>query len=561
MLEKIDRIDFQENVLVWVQFTDKGDNVDFYINNPQLYLTDRAIHRRIIKSENENLVNETDVPVNYEYIDDLQKNGFEIKNKSKWFNSVSLKLSKSEIYEIARKEYVRKIDLVRTFKSYDTGKIQFQDKSEAGGNPDFNYSTQFNYGASYLQNQMINVPVCHDSGYFGQDVLIACFDSGFDNLEHPTFDSVMSRGVRTYDFVNGDTIVANVPGHMGNGSHGTRVLSLIVGYTPGELISPAFRSKVILAKTENTESETPIEEDNWIAAAEWADSLGADIISSSLGYLDMDPGSPWSYDWTWMSGDSCLITKGANIAAQNGILVVNSAGNNGYNEFRNTLLAPADGFKVLTVGALNTLGERAGYSSVGPTVDGRIKPDIMAMGSSNVTAQSGSGNTGFTSIGSGTSFACPMVSGVAALILSANPNLNPTQLMQIIRASGNNTANPDRFVGWGTLNAWTAIQMALNQSSIEPINSEIPDGFQLYQNFPNPFNPVTNITFDVPVNTFVTLSVFDPAGRQVAELINLYLRAGSYIVPFEADDLSSGVYFYRLSTADYSFVKAMVLVK
>ncbi len=175
--------------------------------------------------------------------------------------------------------------------------------------------------------ELINVPIAHDSGYKGQGIMVASFDAGFDNLQHPVFDSIRARGLRTYDFVNHDTIVGNQTGQMGEGSHGTLTLSLVGGFRPGNLISPAFRSNYILAKTENTESETPLEEDNWIAAAEWADSLGADIITSSLIYIGMDSGSVRSYDWTWMNGDSCVITIGADLAVNKGILVCNSAGN------------------------------------------------------------------------------------------------------------------------------------------------------------------------------------------------------------------------------------------
>ena len=164
------------------------------------------------------------------------------------------------------------------------------------------------------------------------------------------------------------------------GHHGTYTLSLIGGYQPGSFIGPAFRSKYLLAATENDSSETHTEEDNWIAAAEWADSLGADIISSSLSYLTFDPGSPPNYNWTWMNGDSCLVTIGADIAVNKGIIVCNSAGNYGYHSTHNTLGAPSDGDSVFSIGAVDSLNQRASFSSVGNTVDNRIKRDFMARG-------------------------------------------------------------------------------------------------------------------------------------------------------------------------------------
>ncbi|CAF3846988.1 unnamed protein product, partial [Rotaria sp. Silwood1] len=273
------------------------------------------------------------------------------------------------------------------------------------------------YGQSSTQMTLINAVTAQDSGYNGKGVVIAVFDAGFDNLNHPCFDSIRSRGFRTKDFVNGDTNVAN--GGAGTGEHGTMTLSLIGGYSPGNIISPAYRSRFLLAKTENTDSETPAEEDNWIAAIQWADGLGADVISSSLGYIAMDPGSSHTYDWTWMNGDSTVITKGANHAADIGICVVNSAGNEGFNATHNTLGAPSDGKKVICVGSVGSDKKRSSFSSVGLTTLGAIKPDICALGSGNYVAQPsyGSGTpTGYTT-GSGTSFSCPMTAGVCAMLL------------------------------------------------------------------------------------------------------------------------------------------------
>ena len=452
-----------EKILVWISFSDKGSNTQYLLSHPELYLTQKSIDRRKKVKPAYALVDYTDIPLNSAYTEELKNSGLEIKNRSKWFNRISCFATKVEIERMINNNFVSKIDLVKTF-SKSSADIEFTGNNQAteednSGIPN-NVSYQLNYGSSLTQMDIINAPMAHDSGFKGQGVLIALLDAGVDNLSHPAFDSLRARGIRTYDFVNHDTIVADQSGQMGQGWHGTMTLSLVGGYRPGSLISPAFRSKYLIAKTENTDSETPLEEDNWIAAAEWADSLGADVITSSLGYIGMDGGSSHSYDWTWMNGDSCVITIGADLAVNKGIVVCNSAGNEGFNATHNTLGAPSDGDSVICVGSINSPGKgRSSFSSVGLSVDGRIKPDVCAMGANNFVAGTGAGNTGYTS-GSGTSFSCPMTAGAVAVILSANPGLTPMQVLQILRQTADSSATPNRLRGWGLINTWEAVKLA-----------------------------------------------------------------------------------------------------
>ena len=452
-----------EKILIWINFSDKGNNAQYYLSHPELYLTQKSIDRRKKVKPGYALVDYTDIPLNTAYTEELKNSGMIIKNRSKWFNRISCFVTKSQIERLADYNFVSKIDLVKTF-SKNYADVEFSVNNPApeadnSGSPD-NVFYQLNYGSSLTQMDLINAPMAHDSGYKGQGILIALLDAGVDNLSHPAFDSLRARGIRTYDFVNHDTIVGDQSGQMGQGWHGTMTLSLVGGYRPGSLISPAFRSKYLIAKTENTDSETPLEEDNWIAAAEWADSLGADIITSSLGYIAMDGGSSHSYDWTWMNGDSCVITIGADLAVNKGIVVCNSAGNEGFHATHNTLGAPSDGDSVICVGSVNSPSKsRSSFSSVGLSVDGRIKPDVCAMGANNYVAGTGAGNTGYTS-GSGTSFSCPMTAGAVAVILSANPGLTPMQILQILRQTADSSATPNRLRGWGLINTWEAVKMA-----------------------------------------------------------------------------------------------------
>lgn len=551
-----------EDYLVWITFTDKGNNT---INDAKKNLTKENFDRR--SKTGELNIDYTDIPVNYNYVNEIKNTGIEVKQISKWFNSVSCYATREQIEDLLQYGFVSKIDFVSTFAvSKKTKDKNLIIDTEEGGEilSDNSSSSALNYGASFQQSELINVPVCHDSGYKGQGVIVASFDTGVDNLTHPCFDSMRVRGIRTYDFVNHDTIITNQGGQMGDGGHGTRTLSLVAGYAPGNLISPAFQSKYIIAKTENTVSETPVEEDNWIAAAEWADSLGADIITSSLSYLEMDPGSPYTYNWTWMNGDSCKITIAADLAVHKGIIVVNSAGNNGFNASHNTLGAPADGDSVLTIGSIDFNGQRSGFSSVGPTTDGRIKPDVMAVGSGVVTATTGAGTTGYTSSGSGTSFSCPMVAGACALILSANHSLAPMQVIGVLKSTASNTSAPNNLIGWGTINTWEALKLARQTSHIDP-ETNIADNFRLDQNYPNPFNPVTVIPFSLRTPGNVTIKVYNVAGEFVGYILNNKAYTdGGFTVAVNSNqfDLSSGVFFYSLFVNDrFVDTKKMVLVK
>ncbi len=565
LLSELNVISNSEKIPVWIDLSDKGNNVNYMLAHPELYLTRESIERRKKVKPLNALVDYTDIPLNNNYITELKNSGIEIRNKSKWFNRVSCNVTKMQLERLINFSFVNRVDLVMKLrKNVNDEELKIKKnltvQDNNGGQNNVEYS--LNYGSSLPQMDLINAPTAHDSGYKGQGVLIASFDAGFDNLSHPVFDSIRARGLRTYDFVNHDTNVANENGQMGEGSHGTATLSLVGGYKPGNLISPAFRSRYILAKTENTDSETPLEEDNWIAAAEWADSLGADIITSSLGYIEMDQGSVRSYDWTWMNGDSCLITIGADLAVNKGIIVCNSAGNEGFNSTHNTLGAPSDGDSVICVGSVNSNKQRSGFSSVGLSVDGRIKPDICALGNGNVVAESGSGSTGYSS-GSGTSFSCPMTAGVCAVLLSANHSLTPMQVRQLLTQTADSSFAPNRRRGWGLINCWEAVKLARNMTSVNNgTHASIIKGYELNQNIPNPFNPSTTISYSINANSNVSIKIYNILGSEVYTLVNTRQNAGNYSVSFNGSNLSSGVYFYSL-IADGNFVgtKRMLLLK
>jgi subtilisin family serine protease len=437
-----------DEILVWVFLNDKGDNLSDYFANPETVVSEKSLKRRAKVLQPDNLISTMDLPVNREYISELVSFGFEVKQKSKWLNGVSGYVTKSEVALISQISSVRSLDVVHRFKR------DYSIEEDAGNQPQGNslYKPEginsFDYGESFTQLNQINVPAVHDLGYTGQGITICSMDAGFDNLAHEVFSSM--NIIAMWDFVDND------PDPSQGGSHGTSTLSTIGGFKEGKLIGPAFNSDYILARTEDIYSETPVEEDNWIAALEWADSIGVDVTTTSLSYLEYDP--PFtSYTWEDMDGNTALITIAADLAVKLGIVVVNSASNSGYNANHNTLGAPADGDSVITVGAVRSNGERSGFSSVGPTADGRIKPDLMAMGSNVYVARSSTPTSYGNS--SGTSFSCPILAGACALMLSVNSNLTPMEVLDFFRQTADHSNNPDNLYGWGIINTLDAVNL------------------------------------------------------------------------------------------------------
>ncbi|MDT3694804.1 MAG: S8 family serine peptidase [Ignavibacterium sp.] len=452
-----------ENYLIWVDFSDKGNDLQKYFNKPETVVTQRSLDRRAKVLDNSNLIKYSDLPVNQDYINQLIQDGFIVKQKSKWFNSVSGYATIDVMNRIIQYPFVKLLDVVGVYTSKKDD-VEFEKSNNITSKvsqPEGIHS--LNYGNSYTQLNQINVPAVHDSGYNGAGIMICVMDAGFSNLTHEVFSSM--NIAHTYDF---GTNSPNLTGHF----HGTATLSLIGGFKQGELIGPAYGATYLLARTEVDPGETPQEEDNWIAAMEWADSLGVDVTSTSLGYLEFDP--PYSsYTWMDMDGNTARITIAADYAVGLGITVVNSAGNNGYNSSHNTLNAPADGDSVVTIGSVNSSGGISSFSSVGPTYDGRIKPDLMAMGSNDYVASIYGNEYNF---GSGTSYSCPLVAGVCALILQKNPLLTPMEVLYILKSTASRSANPDNQYGWGIINALNAVNSIVVPVELISFKAEYVNG-------------------------------------------------------------------------------------
>lgn len=563
----MERASTSDELYAWVFFADKGRHELNSASIPTSVVSERSIQRRLKIRPYEQVVDYADLPVEESYVAEVAAHVRTVRQRSKWFNAVSVAGTREQILALQHLPFVGQLDLVARFPKSDPD-AQDQD-AESGEitSPTISSNLLLDYGPSLPQLSQINVPALHDLGNYGQDVIVGVFDNGFRLLTHQAFSTM--NILATYDFV--DHKISVVPNNPSSnfGGHGVNTLSTIGGYAPGQLIGPAFGATYILARTENDSSETPVEEDNWVAGIEWMDSIGVDVTSTSLGYLDYDPPFP---GWTWqnMDGNTTVITRAADMAVGRGIVVVNSAGNEGLNSTRNTLIAPADGDSVLAIGAVTSNGTRSSFSSVGPTTSAppRIKPDVMARGSSVVVASSTNPSNFTTS--SGTSFSCPLAAGVVALIVHARPSATPMQIVNALKSTASNALTPNNQMGWGIINAVAAIEaLAVSSTGHDPGK---PSGYELLQNYPNPFNPSTQIRFVLPEASDVILTVYDVLGRRVRTLQLEDRPAATHSFVWDGTNdigapVSSGTYLYRIvavahsSGAVFSESRSMVLIK
>ena len=539
-----------DRVIVWVFFADKGTQ-DLQKTAATGLVSERAIARRRNVLPEERLVDATDLPLEESYIRQLTPYCLAIRQRSRWFNGVSLVASARDIATIAALPFVREVELVARFR-------RRQEEAVPPLGPALGKETSthaLSYGPSFAQLNLMNVPAVHDAGNFAEGILVGVFDNGFRLPNHKAFDSL--KILATRDFVDHKESVVPLNPNTAFGSHGVYTLSTIGGYAPGKLIGPAFKATYLLARTENDSSETPIEEDNWVAAMEWAESLGVQVTSTSLGYLDYD--APYA-SWTWqdMNGHTTVISRAATMAARKGIVVVNAAGNEYSNANHNTLIAPADADSIVTAGAVNPDGTRAGFSSVGPTTDNppRIKPDVMAQGVA-VYAASAVVPTNYA-YNQGTSVACPLTAGVASLLLKARPGATPMMVLRSLRNTASRASAPDRFYGWGIVNAPSALRYL---QGLDSNGNFVPTSFLLKQNYPNPFNMGTTLEYELPEPSTVSIHVYDILGREVRTLLSGDQPQGLRWVTWDGTDnnatvVATGVYLARLEAHGASGVSS-----
>lgn len=516
----------------WIEFTDKN-NSPYSLNNPSAYLSTRAIQRRQRQGI---AIDSSDLPVNQVYLDSLIAKGASIRHKSKWLNGATIEVPNMQVLSD-----IQALPFVRS--SRKNGRIAYNrpqtDEGKWLGKVEnspvlrIDRLTNADYGVSYNQIRMHNGDVLHNLGYRGQGMRIAVFDAGFINVNTlACFDSIFAenRLVDAYDFVDLTTNPYVFD------SHGTYVLGCMAGIISNELIGTAPKAQYMLYRTENNVngSENQIEEDNWVAAAERADSAGADVFNTSLSYTTFDDPT-MNHTYADMDGNTARITRGADLAARKGILVVVSAGNYG-NGGWTYIGAPADGDSVLSVGATNAEGQRVGFSSLGPTSDGRIKPNVMAQGQAAVScALNGQGVT----FVSGTSFSGPIMAGLATILWQAYPTRTNMEIYEALLQSADNRANPNNQIGWGKPD----LQFALTLLSNQPEQS-----LAEMKAFPNPFSNQLMIQFEQKIAAENTLIVRDVQGRLVYQenmgRVNIGAQAFQLSLP---SDLSKGIYVLEIA--------------
>lgn len=493
-----------------VFFNDKA-NSPYSIDDPSAFLSQRAIDRR---SDQGIAITEEDLPVNPEYIEGIKDLEVETYFSTKWMNGVLIQTEQGKLASIEALSYVSNIEFVAPGQKLTVAKER---------DPGFISADPFSPGTrtNLTQRNMLGDDVMDESGFTGADIWIAFTDGGFTNVNRAAYFEYLFSSDQ---YLGGVDFISNGDNPFQYSLHGTGVISTVVGNVGPDFRGIAHDASVLLLVTEDDGVEYRIEEYNWLFGAEYADSVGIDIINVSLGYTEFDDAS-MDYTRSDMDGSTTVITKAAEIAFTKGMLVVTSAGNLGDRSWR-LVSAPADGPNVLAVGAVNSQRERIALSSVGPTSDGRVKPDVMALGASAAQFR-----TNFTTR-SGTSFAAPLITGLAAGLWQANPEWNNERLLQAIKSRGSKADGPNNLVGYGIphfeLNRVLTIDEAPLQWSVYP-------------------NPVTTgkMTLESLNMVLEEVQLFNDKGQKITVSLPL---TDPHKIQLDLSNKAAGIYFLKIRT-------------
>lgn len=509
----------------WVRFKDKEGSL-YSTSSPDAFLSTRAIQRRVKQSIS---VDVTDLPVNQAYVNQINATGAKVFQCSKWLNAAVVTISNpSQLQAINSLTCVLGTNPVGRYHS--TLADELKPVTLSSFKTATHNTSTYSYGSSLTQVSQVGVDCMHEAGYRGQTMIIGVIDSGFDQVNvNPVFDSLRHEGriLGTRDIVAGNSSVYE------DHNHGAMVLSCISGNSPNNLIGTAPKASVYLLRSEDISSEKLLEESNWVLAAEYADSVGVDIITTSLGYTTFDNAAE-NHTYASLDGKTSMASVAATMAARKGIFVLNSAGNEGNSSWR-YLTVPADADSICTVGSVNGSGIHSSFSSVGPTADGRIKPDVSAMGEGTYVC--GPGYNFFAGIG--TSFACPIMAGAVACLWQANPTKNNMQLLKAIKSTASKSASPDNTYGWGIPNMCAAHNY-LNGTTLNSKTINQHHGINVY---PNPAHGQVYISTEFGIDEVI---LTDVVGHQIESIASLNTQ-NNYSLKYHSD-INAGIYFISIKT-------------
>lgn len=511
----------------WVYFTDK-ENVSEALSNPITILTQKAIDRKALHGVP---IDARDVPINESYKNSIAASeGIIVLAKSKWFNAVHVRGSFDDIDALLTLPFVDSVEYANSSLNESRTIIPVGDK--------FQFESErvnFNYGDTQNQVEMLNLHLLHQSDYTGDGITVAILDSGFANVDiNSAFQRIRDNGdlLDGYDFVDREP---NIYAFTAN-DHGAKVLSTMAAYVQDQFVGTAPDASYYLFRTEDVFSENPVEESYWVEAAERADSLGVDIINTSLGYKNYDNPN-YSYSASDLNGFTAFITRGANIASEKGMLLFNSAGNSGSNGVN----APADSPEIMSVGAVDAQGDYVSFSSQGSVNQPSQKPDVMARGAASFVIN---GSNGIVQ-NNGTSFSSPIMAGAAACLWQAFPEMTNDQMMNFIREASSQYDMPDFFMGYGIPDFQLALQNGLLVQAEERTEFRV---------FPNPVNNDLQIILPGTIER-ADLLIFDVLGKLVYK--STVFRSNPSV---RLTSISTGLYLARLS-APGNATKTFKLIK
>lgn len=508
------------------------------LDNPSAFLSPKAIARRAKYNIS---IDSTDLPVPKAYLDSISSvANVKILNTSKWLNLVLIQTTDAAaLTKIQSFPFVKKTSAIakRVINDYHA-EDKFEDITNEGFYRNFRKQSVrsfYDYGNSFGQIHIHEGEFLHDNGFRGQGMTVAILDAGFLGYQtNPAFDSLRAGNQikGSWDFVKNESSVNE--DHV----HGMYCLSIIAANKPGALVGTAPKADYYLFRTEEAATEYPVEEQNWAAAAEMADSLGADLITSSLGYTEFD-NAVFNHTYADLNGRLTIITRAADFAAKKGMIVTNSAGNSG-NDTWKYISAPADGDSVLAVGAVNVNGQPAAFSSYGPSADGRVKPDVASVGWNTFIINT-SGNV---AQGNGTSFSNPNLAGLITCLWQAFPEMTNMEIINAVRQSSGKYSNPDDRVGYGIPNMRAAYEAL--QKERERRNAGAILGQQNIRVYPVPITHSFKVLYRASRTGSLSLELIDASGRVISSQKQDIQNNEIYFINMnQPANLPAGAYFLR----------------